>query len=500
MTNINNTYQILRLYLKELSVKASRNHIKKLLDTPMGNSVRGISDALDELHVSHEVYQDFPVEYLEQLTTPFIATLQNGKYCIVLALNDKTFTLISHRGKTMHLLKDDFITIWNKNILIAERPTNPYKEPFYIIKELVSIINEYNKVVIIILLGGIVFFTSPSLFNIFTWIGLIISIFIIYKENYNENFLKSFCKIGKHIDCNKILHSKMSSLNGIITFGELALLYFSSLFIYTNIHYSSSYFILLTLTTIALVFTFFSLIYQLFIAHKYCTLCFALNIIIWGQASMLCIMYEEEKLQFHLLAVVLFMLISIVCTRSWYLLKNLLIISETNKYLKEKRQHLLSYPNLFDFLLKQEKYTPIADTNVTLHSYGNIKNNIQIIINPSCKYCSKNYKKWFKLAPSLNIIFWVNPNDFNSKKVALNIISCYLQKGFKESINLLEKWFKEKNIEHLKQFYPTEKAIYMFNLQQEYCKTIHLQYTPFITINGKNLPSVYDLEDLQYIY
>lgn len=40
----------------------------------------------------------------------------------------------------------------------------------------------------------------------------------------------------------------------------------------------------------------------------------------------------------------------------------------------------------------------------------------------------------------------------------------------------------------------------MFNLQQEYCKTIHLQYTPFITINGKNLPSVYDLEDLQYIY
>lgn len=54
----------------------------------MGNTLRGISDALDEFHIVHEVYQ-LPAEYLKELECPFISVIQNGHFCIVKNMNEK---------------------------------------------------------------------------------------------------------------------------------------------------------------------------------------------------------------------------------------------------------------------------------------------------------------------------------------------------------------------------------------------------------------------------
>ena len=66
MADIDYTMSILHRYLKELSIKVSYGRIRKLLATPMGCSVRGISDALDSLHITHEVYQ-LPATYLSKI-------------------------------------------------------------------------------------------------------------------------------------------------------------------------------------------------------------------------------------------------------------------------------------------------------------------------------------------------------------------------------------------------------------------------------------------------
>ena len=78
MPGIDHTTYILYRYLKELSVKISYGSIRQSLDTPMGNTLRGISDALDEFHIVHEVYQ-LPAEYLKELECPFISVIQNGQ-------------------------------------------------------------------------------------------------------------------------------------------------------------------------------------------------------------------------------------------------------------------------------------------------------------------------------------------------------------------------------------------------------------------------------------
>lgn len=81
----NNIAVVLYHYLRVLSVKVSRSTVHRLLDTPLGGSIRGISDALDMLHVKNEVYQLPSSDYFSQLESPFITMLQVDKnpFCVV---------------------------------------------------------------------------------------------------------------------------------------------------------------------------------------------------------------------------------------------------------------------------------------------------------------------------------------------------------------------------------------------------------------------------------
>ena len=50
----NNIAVVLYHYLRVLSVKVSRSTVHRLLDTPLGDGIRGISDALDMLLVKND--------------------------------------------------------------------------------------------------------------------------------------------------------------------------------------------------------------------------------------------------------------------------------------------------------------------------------------------------------------------------------------------------------------------------------------------------------------
>ena len=49
MSGVDNTSEVFYHYLRALHVKVSKMTVHRLLDNPLGNSMRGISDALDSL-------------------------------------------------------------------------------------------------------------------------------------------------------------------------------------------------------------------------------------------------------------------------------------------------------------------------------------------------------------------------------------------------------------------------------------------------------------------
>lgn len=103
MTEVENTTTVLYHYLRALSVKVSRRTVSHLLDTPVGDSMRGISDTLDALHIKNEVYQLPPsIDYFTQLEAPFITMMQVDKnpFCIATYASRRQCRKTSSRNHT----------------------------------------------------------------------------------------------------------------------------------------------------------------------------------------------------------------------------------------------------------------------------------------------------------------------------------------------------------------------------------------------------------------
>lgn len=505
MPEFDHTTYILYRYLKELSVKISYGSIKRSLNTPMGNTLRGISDALDKFHIKHEVYQ-LPATYLEKLESPFIAVLPNGHFCMVKDIKEKKLTLISDKGKKSVLSLDFFLTIWKGTILIIDPSQKVQQESYYRIKQIAGYFNKYKCLIVLCLAGIIYLLTNHAnrgemLFNLMIWIGWMVSVGIIYKEYYNESFLQRFCKIGDVVDCNEILHSKAATgAGGIISLGEIALLYYSTLFLYTAFH-DPQYITIWTLgTAIAVIFSVWSVVYQVFIAKKLCMLCTLLDIVIGVQAVI--IVYScKNSVSFELSwsSVALLLLVAGLCYAGWYSLKEIINTSYQALQLKEQKEAMLSYPDLLDILLHREVQIPNADTAITMHNERQDGKRIQIIINPHCKHCAKHHKEWLRLETPVNVLFSISDKNAQDRKVALAVISCYIKHGFQQAMYLLGEWFDRHDPNLIEQDPFAPQAEQILEAQQVYCKKIHLQHTPFITIDERKMPGIYTLEDLHYV-
>ena len=386
MPGIDHTTYILYRYLKELSVKISYGSIRQSLDTPMGNTLRGISDALDEFHIVHEVYQ-LPAEYLKELECPFISVIQNGHFCIVKNMNEKEVMLISDKGKKSIVSLEFFLTIWKGTVLIIDPLQTVQQEPYYRVKQIVSYLYIYRYLIILALAGMIYLFVNhahigETLFNLMTWVGLTVAIGIIYKESYDKDFLQRFCKIGTVVDCNGILHSKAANIGRAVSLGEMALLYFSTLFLYTAIHGADCLMVWVLSTAIALITTLWSVVYQVIIAKKLCMLCTLLDMVIWAQAAILYGFYHTDSLGLTPSSVVLLLLVAGLCCSIWYSLKELISANYQSIQLKTQKEALLSYPVLLDTLLPMETEIPQAESSITRNGYGWILLSVCFFLSP----------------------------------------------------------------------------------------------------------------------
>ena len=84
MTGADNISVVLYRYLRTLSVKVSRDTVHRLLSTPLGGGMRGISDALDALHIKNEVFRLLSRDYFLKLETPLSQCLRWTKNLFVL--------------------------------------------------------------------------------------------------------------------------------------------------------------------------------------------------------------------------------------------------------------------------------------------------------------------------------------------------------------------------------------------------------------------------------
>lgn len=145
--------------------------------------------------------------------------------------------------------------------------------------------------------------------------GMLVSVAILYKEQFDAHFLERFCRIGKAVDCNQVLHSPGASIAGI-SLGELSLFYFATLFFCCTLFPQACYGIAVLCNAAALCFTLYSVVYQIFVVRKGCMLCMLVNIAVWINTAELYLLKKDSTLSTPLSVLLAFALIGCICLAS----------------------------------------------------------------------------------------------------------------------------------------------------------------------------------------
>lgn len=427
------TYHILEDLLRELGVKVPNSIIRHQLETPVGNTMRGISDALDSLNIENSVYQ-LPKEYLKELDYPYIMVLPNQKETFVVVTNDEEM--------------DAAIPGWDGVVLAAQKTEKtPIYKYVWFRNIIESIVNHQLFLIISILFVVYFLFFKPTFFfmshAILSGLGLWISTQLLEKEYIGERHEK-FCKIGKVIDCEKVLNSKGSQLFGVFKMSDLAFLFYTTLwflFLTANDNWQGYSF---TLLLIGCVFTLYSVIYQTIVIRKACLYCMAINLIVW--LDTIIFILNNQTISLH--KPFSFILSVYVAYILWLFVSRYLALTDQNTSLKSKVSAMYNR-DLFDWLLSKERQ--IDDVGEKFADVDGEDNGdvITMFVHPNCKNCKRVYQH----IPELR------------KKTIVKTVSL------------------ASNDAEL----------------HEYCKRNKIYKTPTIVFNGRELPDIYDIEDLKYV-
>lgn len=427
---MNQVHYIFKLFLNSLDIKVPNSIIIKLLNTPIGMTMRGISDALDSLNIENNVYL-LPKEHLNKIEYP---------YLIGLSYNENSFAVITNdNDKKMVLPK------WNGMLLKAKKTdkTSCYKH-IWLQDFLYGIYS--NKIQILsctFIITFIVFLISDLITQIHTLLslfGLILSIILLKKEYNGKN--DKYCKIGKYINCEAVIFSKGSKILNFKLSSLVFMFYNTQLFSVLFCDGWFNYSILLLIAS--LIFTIYSVLYQIVAVHKICIYCMLINLIVWIDFVLLIANIHSIKLvNIHLIFISsLIALVNLDVVKRYY--------SSTKEIQKlQKSCSILYMRDVFNCLLAQEKYIEdINDIHAKLISKRGV-DSITFFIHPKCENCKIVYDE----IPMLK------------NKAKIKIVS-----------------LATENQEIKK-----------------YCSINNINRTPTILVNGRVLPAVYNIEDLKYI-
>lgn len=510
MTEVDNTKTVLYSYLQTLSVKVSRSTVHHLLNTPVGDSMRGISDALDALHIKNEVYQLPSHEYFSQLDAPFITMLQVDKnpFCVVTKKDNFIVEISNIEGKRRSIGMDNFLKKWTGTVLLGETTERTMSDSLYLWKNLCYYCLRYKLIIAILSILALGFLTAfqqqcssaMMLYLATLGFGILVSVAILYKEQFNENFLEQFCHIGKTVNCNKVLHSKGARI-ATASLGELSLLYFSVLFIYSIIQSQDFHLITFICNIAAICFTIYSIVYQGFIIRKVCMLCMLVNLTVWGSTAILYSMGNDLTNRFSIFSACIFFTIGCICLISVITFSSYRKEYKQNHLLRERLSKLLTTVTFKKLLELQPSIKEVLpfDTAIDNHLPG--ENRLLVITNPNCRNCAIIHPHIKELSTEvpMSLIFLTYPNDNIGKQVAKVILAAYLQDGWNKAMQLLEEWFENHKIREYGAYITTSETEEMRMKQVVYCRKQNIDRTPSLIMNGHYVPEVYSISSLRYV-
>lgn len=252
------------------------------------SSLFGLSRLLGEYGVESAGYRVGNPEEIERIRPPFVAQTRGG-FVIVTSFESGNIKYMT-QGVNEVMPLDDFKRSWTGVVFVAV-PTAAAAEPDYALHAREDFFNRAKKWVLIaamlfLLAYAVIadgWYRHPAVLGVmaFDIIGLTLSFMLVQKSlKIKTKAADKVCGVLQEGGCDDILASSASKFFGLFGWSEVGFAYFS-VSLSALLLFPSSVGVLALCNLCCLPFTVWSLWYQRFRAHHWCTLCVGVQMTLW---------------------------------------------------------------------------------------------------------------------------------------------------------------------------------------------------------------------------
>ncbi len=282
------SYSLINDYLSALGVPHTVDFSNSQFKAMPFPTLFGLSKLLQQYGVDSEGYLLKDKSEIKKLTPPFLAKTSGG-LIIVIKITDTDISYLTE-GEVETISLSDFFPVWSGNVLLSY-PKPDAKEPQYATHARIDFFMKAKKWVLAIfslLLFTYLFITRGLYSNLSTIFitaidiaGLLFTYMLVQKSvHIHTAATDRVCGVLQEGGCDSILEMKASKFFGLFGWSEVGFSYFSVSLItlLLNPHMLPT---LALINICCLPFTFWSIWYQKFRAHKWCTLCVSVQTSLW---------------------------------------------------------------------------------------------------------------------------------------------------------------------------------------------------------------------------
>lgn len=503
----NNITHITRQYLIKQGHRVPLKKLQLRLEShPDYPSLKAVSNSLNDFSIKHRAFR-LQQDQLKELEGPFLAHLLNGGnpvLALVEKQTDGTFEIITGEKPPEKVTPAQFIELWTGVVLLVETKPTPVGIGWPKLLLCLSLF-------VGLLVGPLVLHFTPvqHIFYALTVVGLLTSGAIQAKSlGMDTPKLNHLCEFDATISCGALLHSKAAVLYKSWTWGDMAMVYFVSLYL-IQLLIGDAFSLISGLSIAVFPIVLYSLWYQALKIRKWCPLCLLIDACLAGLLAVSVFWLVEQPLVISGRQAMSFLLILVGSFSLLAFIKKWVQLLEQRDELLLRNLAFRRNYHLFLPYFKKQETIPLPDWIAELpsRSFPTGRHHLIFVTNPNCPVCRDAQAMLLRMQEQFSLFHKIT-YVFNSR----------VGKGFEQEVAITARllstgshpgdWYQAYQDWGIQQNYTDWMARYInpsapFNLQKlqnvrDWCQQVGISGSPAFLINGKRFPRFYHPLDLEH--
>jgi len=483
--------------LKNLNLSIRKNEIKNQLDDYYNEpDLNEFSIILNRWNIKNMIVE-IPIEVLEKAPKPILSQTKNKEYFFIKGSNEREYQcFFCEEGEYKALTFEELQKIWSGYCILMEA-NNESGELNGLEKKRKNRIFKLTNTLILISLTGIILIGAFTINHTYEYllsiVGLILSLFLLLKEkSFFTNEIIDICKIGKKLDCEKVILSDKGKILGF-SLSEISTGFFLLLIIgfVLDTSFLSNIFPIIYLSIISIVYS----IYQQIRLKTYCIICIFISLNLVALIYLSSKNYGISFSSVRYLNLILPLLFSILIIA---LIKNYLSVNKENKRSIYQLDSLLKSSFVSSGFVDNRIENKSFEDEITIGS-KDAQFEIILFINPQCSKCKtilKNLSRLFSEFENqiyLRILYSGIIEENSAQKLMFAELRKHLQiLNDHEKLNYLKKMSTTEKLTLATQL----DSLKSLNEHSLWSNELDLEGTPALILNGIILPSFFSIEEL----